>query len=141
MPNSAKPLSALLAAVFLGLSVGLALLVVPALLHGKIHSFLELIAALVEDGSLEQVVLLFAAGGTAWGLLLKPPNSFFAAAVQPGVLPIVAVIEVARDPTSHNLWPFEFAIYFAYSVVGVLGAAAGTFIRKTVRSIGNPQFD
>ena len=33
------------------------------------------------------------------------------------------VVDVARDPTSHNLWPFELLMWGAASV-GILGALA-----------------
>lgn len=40
------------------------------------------------------------------------------------LLPIVAVAEMFADPTSHNMWPFEFVFYGFYGCVVSAGAAA-----------------
>ena len=46
-------------------------------------------------------------------------------------LPVIAFAEIARDPTSHNLFPFEFVFYVVLSLVAVLGAAlARAFLRR-----------
>jgi hypothetical protein len=66
---------------------------------------------------------------TAFGLtLLQPPTSrAWAHAV--GVGPLLVwfvrfIVETSRDPTSHNLWPFELA---AILIVCVLPASAGVW--------------
>jgi len=44
--------------------------------------------------------------------------------------PIFAVIEMLKDSTSHNLWPFEFLIYAALSLVPLLGVSAAWLIGR-----------
>lgn len=39
--------------------------------------------------------------------------------------PIVAIIEMLRNPFSHNLWPIEFVYYAIDSIPAQLGALAG----------------
>lgn len=46
------------------------------------------------------------------------------AAVPAPILARIAV-DTAKDPTSHNLWPFEFIIA---AVIGVLCSSAGTLV-------------
>ncbi|HUO64168.1 MAG TPA: hypothetical protein VMT97_10715 [Terriglobales bacterium] len=40
------------------------------------------------------------------------------------------VVDTMRDPTSHNLWPFEMVIAF---MVGVAGAVPGALIGSAIR--------
>jgi len=48
--------------------------------------------------------------------------------------PITAILEMSQYPTSHNLWPFEFALYLAFiSGPALLGAALGSAIRRRRR--------
>ena len=42
------------------------------------------------------------------------------------------VVDTARDPTSHNLWPFEMVIAFA---LGLAGAVPGALIGSTFRRL------
>ena len=40
------------------------------------------------------------------------------------------VVDTMRDPTSHNLWPFEVVIAF---MVGLAGAVPGALIGSAIR--------
>jgi hypothetical protein len=40
------------------------------------------------------------------------------------------VVDTTRDPTSHNLWPFELVIAF---LVGLAGTVPGTLIGSVFR--------
>lgn len=51
------------------------------------------------------------------------------------VFPSVAIYEMVRDPTSHNLWPFEFVIYFAFSIPAIVGACVGKKIAERKKSL------
>ncbi len=46
------------------------------------------------------------------------------------LFPLAAVLEIAKDPRSHNLWPIEFVLYLVL-VAGpaILGALVGSMIR------------
>ncbi|MFO1091029.1 MAG: hypothetical protein U1E46_15755 [Hyphomicrobiales bacterium] len=41
---------------------------------------------------------------------------------------LAAIVEMQRDPTSHNLWPFEFAAYAVFA----LPAVAGVWVARLV---------
>jgi hypothetical protein len=40
---------------------------------------------------------------------------------------IVLIVETSADPTSHNLWPFEYLMLALVAVPALLGATAGRF--------------
>ena len=46
------------------------------------------------------------------------------------LFPILAFLEMMKDPYSHNLWPIEFVLYGFTTIPGICGAYAGTVIRK-----------
>ena len=79
-------------------------------------------------------LLLLFAGGSLWGLTLKWPYSFCAAVCQVAGLPFVSIIEMIKDPTSHNLFPFEFLIYGALALVCLIGMAAGSLVRRLLKA-------
>lgn len=75
-----------------------------------------------------QLVLLFLAG-VVLGFLSNRR------ALQLGLfsillLPLAAIAEMFADPTSHNLWPFEFVIYGFYGLVVAAGAALAHRVRR-----------
>lgn len=37
--------------------------------------------------------------------------------------PLIAIVDMMLHPTSHNLWPFEFAIYVAETIPALAGGA------------------
>jgi hypothetical protein len=41
---------------------------------------------------------------------------------------------MSLDPTSHNLRPFEFALYAGFALLAGVGAGLGAFLRVAVRS-------
>ena len=45
------------------------------------------------------------------------------------LLPILAVIEMIKDGTSHNLWPFEFVGYAFMAGIVVIGSLTGQRLR------------
>jgi hypothetical protein len=112
-----------------GAVVGFILIILPSILHREhIHSVFDLVRSSVKDMSAVHLVLLFA-GGFFWGLALKWPYSLCASACQVAGLPLIAVLEMISDPTSHNLWPFEFLIYAALAVICLIGMTAGSLVR------------
>jgi len=46
-----------------------------------------------------------------------------------GLLPCAALAEMVASPTSHSMWPFEFAIYGLLSLIAVLGAFVGRLVK------------
>ena len=49
---------------------------------------------------------------------------------------VFAVVEILVDPTSHKLWLIEFTIYFALSLLAVLGGAFGSWIKQLIHRHG-----
>jgi hypothetical protein len=67
------------------------------------------------------LVALFGLGAPAWALMRWRNSWRLAAAVPAAIMLFVVlriVVDVARDPTSHNLWPFE--IFMAGAFCGVV---------------------
>jgi hypothetical protein len=123
----------LLFACLLGLVSGFILITFPEVFHREhTESLLALMDSSVKNMSALRLLLLLA-GGFCWGLGLSWPYSVYAAICQVGSLPIFAVIEMLNDSTSHNLWPFEFLIYAALSLVPLLGVSAGWLIRRRLK--------
>ena len=50
--------------------------------------------------------------------------------------PMMSLVDVIVDSTSHNLLPFECAIYAFLTVPGILGAFAGRRFRRSVSDDG-----
>jgi hypothetical protein len=48
------------------------------------------------------------------------------------LFPIMSVADVIVDPTSHNLLPFEWAVYEVLTIPGTLGAFAGRRFRRSL---------
>ncbi|HEY2169072.1 MAG TPA: hypothetical protein VGJ30_05560 [Candidatus Angelobacter sp.] len=101
------------------------------------ESLFVLMDASVKNMSALRLLLLLA-GGFCWGLALSWPYSLCAAICQVGSLPIFAVIEMLKDSTSHNLWPFEFLIYTALALVPLLGVSAAWLMRKLLKMTNKP---
>ena len=74
-------------------------------------------------------IALLAALGLLAGLLTRlwPP---FIALASVATLPIATIAEMVVDPTSHNLFPFEWAMYLFMAVPVLLTALAGRMIRE-----------
>jgi hypothetical protein len=54
--------------------------------------------------------------------------------------PIACAIEVIRDPTSHNLLPFDIMLWCAAFAVGLMGAFVGRLIRSRMGETVAPRF-
>ena len=81
------------------------------------------VRAAVENAGLLSVLGLLVAGAVARYLVAAPVWLIGFGTV--AALPIFAIAEMFVDPTSHNLWPFEFVVYGIGSVPGLLGAIVG----------------
>jgi hypothetical protein len=82
-------------------------------------------------------LLVAGLAGPAWALWKWHGAWRIAAAVPVAMMAFVVlriVVDVARDPTSHNLWPFELLIWGAASV-GIVGALA--LGRRLLRATGD----
>ncbi|ABF39108.1 hypothetical protein Acid345_0103 [Candidatus Koribacter versatilis Ellin345] len=94
------------------------------------HSVFVLLARSIKHFAFADLFLLFVAG-FFWGFAKGWPQGIFAAFFQIGLLPILAIGEVFKDPTSHNLWPLEFVMYGFMGGVGAFGAALGLALKSS----------
>jgi hypothetical protein len=99
--------------------LGLVAMVLPALLWPPERSYdAPLFPALrnaQEHVGIKQLVLFFVAGLVLGRIDDRRP--WFLGLIAVSLLPLAAIAEMVVDPTSHNLWPFEFAFYAAYGAV------------------------
>lgn len=83
-----------------------------------------------------RLILLFAAaavvGATVRGIRVELASPAFII-----VLPVTMFAEMFVDPKSHNLWPFEFAIYLALALVPAAGLWLGR-LAATPSQISTP---
>jgi len=81
----------------------------------------DAVPAAWKDLSLLSVVGLFVAGVLS-GMLARSPLARFVGVGCLAVYPVLALLEMVTDPTSHNLWPIEFGLYAAVSLVSLAGS-------------------
>jgi hypothetical protein len=116
--------------------LGLLALVAPVLLWAPARHhdapLFPLIRDAVEGLGLFQCVLLFAAGILLG--LISASRAWLLGAAAISVLPLAALAEMIKDPTSHNLLPFELA---SYAFCGVL-VACGVFAIHRVQRQRTP---
>lgn len=79
---------------------------------------------------LPTMLLLFILG---MGLGAALPKSWRSVGISPVLLlPVAAILEMFADPTSHNLWPIEFVFYGFVGLAPLVGALAGSLVRRRV---------
>lgn len=132
LPGGVRLIRAFLACL-LGVTVGFILTMLSGIVgQPSAGSIFVLVRSAGGDMAAMSWVLWFA-GGFFLGLALKWPYSLFAAMSELGSLPIVAVIEMVRDPTSHNLWPFEFFFYIVLTIIPLLGMSLALLLKRGFR--------
>ena len=83
------------------------------------------------DFQLVSIPLLFAVGIVAgWAV---PRKTWLWGLFTMAAFPPIAINEMMKDPTSHNLWPIEFFIYGLLTLPGIYGARVGCAIRLRKR--------
>ncbi len=82
----------------------------------------------VEGAGVLQLVLLIAAGVVLG--VVSASRAWLLGAAAVVALPLAAVAEMVTDPTSHNLFPIEFAVYAFYGLLVVCGAVAVRRLRR-----------
>ncbi len=97
--------------------VGPVLLAPPA--HPRAAPLFPLLASALKDAGLAQILFLFAAGALLG--LVSSSRAWRLGLAAIALLPLAAIAEMLVDPTSHSLWPFEFAIYAVLGLVVTLG--------------------
>ena len=130
MRPSNRDVIALLTAIGLGLA-SVCLPVVILQLPLAPDGLFPFIFAGVEGMSSLTLILLFTSG-LILGLIfsIHPLHPLVFGFATMAAFPALAFVEMAQNPYSHNLWPFEFAIYGLVSLLAVGGAYAGRALRQ-----------
>ena len=63
--------------------------------------------------------------------LAVPHRVWIAGLASMSLFPVMAIVGVVRDPTSHNLLGIEFVIYAFLTLPAILGGALGKMIRES----------
>lgn len=109
---------------------GFVLFVLPESLNGGYNrSLFSLTHAAVKQMAWGQFILLFA-GGALFRVFLKPPVPLLISLCFMSIFPFLAIIEMIRDSSSHNLWPFEFLIYALVGIIPYLGMLSVSLLKK-----------
>jgi hypothetical protein len=82
-----------------------------------------ILRAAIEGLSFVSLAALFAAGAAA-GAIFKTLNKWLVGFSMLAALPLASIAEMLVDPTSHNLWPLEFAMYGVVMLAPTAGVAA-----------------
>ena len=76
-----------------------------------------------------KAILLYTIAGFTIGYYFQS-NCFLVGICLIGIFPITSIIESTIYPGSHNLIPFEFAVFFVYSLPSTFAALAGKWLHK-----------
>ena len=74
-------------------------------------------------------ILLYTITGFTIGYFFQI-NYFLVGLCLTGIFPITSIIESTIYPGSHNLIPFEFAVFFVYSLPSTFAALTGKWLHK-----------
>ena len=78
-------------------------------------------------------ILLYSIAGFTIGYLFQI-NCFQVGLSLIGIFPITSIIESIIYPGSHNLIPFEFAVFFVYGLPAIIAAFIGINIYKKLNN-------
>jgi hypothetical protein len=107
--------------------VGLLALSIPILMDSQPWydaPLLPFLRTAVERMSGWSLILLFVAAAVV-GATVRGMSIVLASLAFIILLPVTMIAEMFVDPTSHNLWPFEFGIYLALALVPAVGLWLG----------------
>jgi hypothetical protein len=109
------------------ISIVLPTFFLPDLKHYESHLF-PIIRTGIEGISLWSFGLLFLTG---FGIkLLNKLSGWKIGLSTMALFPVMAILEMFVDSTSHNLFPIEFILYAVYSVPAIIGAYIAQGIQK-----------
>ncbi len=84
---------------------------------------------------LPTIILLFVTGNLLG--FLKPKIWWLLGSITLAFFPITIIMEMIIQPTSHNLWPFEFLFYWILNLPALFGSFTGSYIRKQISCFAN----
>jgi len=83
------------------------------------------------DG-MQPVSLLFLTLIGLVGGMVIPQRCWIGGVFSMALFPVMAMWDMMRDPTSHNLFPIEFMIYAALTVPGVIAGFVGKSVVRFI---------
>ena len=129
-----KSVGLLIAPVLGLLSLLVPILIQPPARHRDAPLF-PLLSDAVEGVGWPALLLLFTSGCLLGAFSTTRAMVLGAAAIAP--LPIATVLEMIKDPTSHNLFPLEFVMYAFYGLIVVAGASVWRRFQRNRASLGS----
>jgi hypothetical protein len=117
--------------------VGLACIIAPPfLLPGSIQStytapLFPTLRTALENLAFGPTMLSLFVLGIVLGAV-QPRSWWLVGAAPVALLPVAAVLEMVVSPTSHNLWPIEFAFYAFVGLSSFFGAFIGSRVRTLI---------
>jgi len=77
-------------------------------------------------------VLCLAISGMLIGVI-HPKSAWIYGAATILPFPIYAIAEMIKNPSSHNLFPFEFVFYSIMALPGMFGAETSSYIKRAIQ--------
>jgi hypothetical protein len=120
---------------FIAISIlGMLSLILPVFILGDLKPYesplFPLIRTGIEGMSIYSLSFLFLSG---FIVKLFSKASFWKIGLMSMTLfPLATFCEMIFDPTSHNMFPFEFILYVIYTIPAIIGAAASQFMKRFV---------
>jgi len=116
----------------LGAVLGLISIIIPPLWIVDVKAYESPLFSMVRTGiegmSLWTFLFLFLSG-MFLGVIYSKYELLWGISTM-SLFPILAFLEMATEPNSHNIWPMEFVIYGFCTIPGIIGAYIGAFIRR-----------
>ena len=116
----------------IGAALGIISIIVPPLCIVDVKVYESPLFPMVRTGiegmSLWTLLFLFSSG--IFLGVIYPKREILLGISTMSLFPVLAFLEMGKDPYSHNIWPIEFVIYGFTTIPGIIGAYAGAFIRK-----------
>jgi hypothetical protein len=93
-----------------------------------------IVRAAIEEMQFLTFAFLFASG-LILGVLFRNRSNPLCAAATVLWLPVVAIADMLVDPTSHNLFPIEFALYAIFAIVPISASWTGTRLHSALSKL------
>lgn len=115
---------------------GLASIVLPTFFLTNLKQYdsplFPIVKTAIEGISIWSFALLFLSG---FGVkLLSKLSSWKIGLMTMALFPVIAIVEIFTDTSSHNMLPFEFIFYAFCSLPAIIGAYLAQFMKRTFSS-------
>jgi hypothetical protein len=120
---------------FIAISIlGMLSIILPIFILGDLKPYesplFPLIRTGIEGMSIYSLSFLFLSGFII--KLLSKASFWKIGLMSMALFPLATFCEMIFDPTSHNMFPFEFIFYAIYTIPAIIGAAVSQVIKRFV---------